>query len=481
MTDRFMHLIRIAAHRVASPILGSLLLASSFTSHAQLVPAELDRACPNAFSADPLAWVAPDVSAPAHMVDVSLEAPGQAPRPYRFTVWRTPCPGDVSRTRAWLRVSDPTGIYRDFLQLPIVTVLQSGRVIGSFATRVSYRQGGAAQDYFALTDQMPSGSLGSTGPMSGALINTNPTVSFDPSAPITLLVRRGDAGTAVQVDVPDARAPGNIGFMPRFIAGHWWTPSRPGSGLVLSRNERETLYAAWMTYDDNGRATWFVMLDGLPTGDGRIAGKVYAPRGPAYPSPANPNVSNSQRVELGPQVGTFSFRFKDAGHAEFAWDVQGVQHVQQIEKLNIGDKPDEPLYVCDTNTGVWLSSVVNGWGIGISGSTWLRGCSLHTALLTYDNAGTPTWYFAALADDGRTSTVYTFLTNLPRELPIKSGAVYQPTGTPFRDVNAPASVHLGAPVGSLESVMVSTEQPSFRYRINGVPLNLDLRLFRFEY
>lgn len=482
MANAFDRIQRSAGCRLVARCLSGLLLGCALTSHAQTIPAELDRACPDAFSADPLAWVVPDVGAPAHRFDVTLDAEGSPSQPYRFTVWRTPCPGDASRTRAWLRVSDPTGAYRNFLRLPLITVEQSGRTIGSFATRTTYRRNGAFQDYFALVpEENPAGSLGSSGAISGALINTNPAVAFDPAAPFTLRVRRNDttgAAATVRVDVPDARMPGNIGFMPSRIAGHWWTPSRPGSGLVLARNERETLYAAWMTYDDTGRATWYVMVEGLPTGDGSIAGKVYSPRGPAYPAP---HLNSAQRVELGPQVGTFSFRFKDDSHAEFAWSVLGTQHVQAIEKLNIAHTPTEPLYTCDTHTGVWLSNLVSGWGIGITGSPSLAGCRMHTALLTYDTAGIPTWYFAALADDGRSSTVYTFLTNLPRALPIKSGAIYQPTGTPYRDVTAAARVELGEPVGLLESVMVTTSATQFRYVIRGVPLNLDLQNFRFEY
>lgn len=453
------------------------LIGNALIGNAQQLPPELERACPGSKRSD---WTAPDVSAPAHRFDVALPWLPASSQSIRITAWRTLCPGSATRQRVWLRFSEPT--YSRRFVVPQATIIQHNRIIGRITLRPSF-------SHFKIVNDTDTPELvGVTGYFHGALVNDNLAESFDPSAAFSMLLTERafeSEARSVRIEIPASTVPGNIGFIPKAIAGHWWNPAQPGTGLILARNERETLFATWMTFDDSGRTTWFVMPEGLPTATGSIDGLVYSPTGPAYPYGSA--FSPEQGSQLGPPVGRFSFRFLGA-RAEFNWSVHGASGTEDIRQILIN--PLNDLYISDD--GVWLSPNASGWGVGISGRTAEPQTAVHTTLLTYDDAGAPVWYFSPLEDRGQSRLLgYAWAVGLPLFAPIKSGWVYQPTGPSYRRTVQPSQFQIGQPVGVLDALPVGivnwggdssiAREKLFIYTIRGQRMELGIQQFRFEY
>jgi hypothetical protein len=311
------------------------------------------------------------------------------------------------------------------------------------------------------------------GKVSATLASRALTTSFDPDHTFTLRISRGGTQPDANLiyEIPARGTPGNVHNTPQAVAGLWWNPAQPGWGMLFDRNERGVLFASWLTFDDTGKSTWFVMPNGQESEPGVISGAVHAVRGQPFSQPAAPD------TVAGEIVGQFRFTFRTGDVGEFRYTVNGRSGTAPIERFVMRSAQGA---VCGANArGVLEVTGVPGWAANVEGSQgYSTTCGTHASLLTYDDAGKPMWVYGSL------------LPNIPRPDDITAnsalyGALYRPSGTPYGlawDANRFAS---GAPVGTWDSSYANYFNPQPLNRvtvdIGGVKRVLGFKRFQFEF
>jgi len=110
----------------------------------------------------------------------------------------------------------------------------------------------------------------------------------------------------------------------------WWNPREPGWALTVNQYE-EKLFMVWVTYDEAGKATWFVVPGGAWSRDasGRLhfAGTAYRTGGTPWQLPFDPAAS---RIK---PAGTADFSPLDASHGLFAFTIDGVPGSKMVERF----------------------------------------------------------------------------------------------------------------------------------------------------
>lgn len=335
--------------------------------------------------------------------------------------------------------------------------------------------GGAICDnpMFCIT---PEQALRLRGKVTATLFSRTTTTSFDPDRAFTLrLSGHGPADIATNdYEIPARNTPGNVSKLPAAVAGHWWNPDQPGWGMIFDRNERGVLFAAWLTYDDSGRSTWFVMPNGQESEPGVISGAVHALQGQPFSRPEAPNTL------AGEIVGQFRFTFGRDGTTEkgvFRYTVNGRSGITPIERLVVRDRDGK---ACAPYTRGALEVLdQQGWAANIEGSAgYSNSCGTQATLLTYDDAGKPMWIYGALRP------------NMPRPGDSSAnsalfGQLYRPSGTPYGLAWDASRFAANAAVGHWDSYYATYFDPQPLRRvvveINGAQRVLAFRRFVFEY
>ena len=108
-------------------------------------------------------------------------------------------------------------------------------------------------------------------------------------------------------------------------SGMWWGgPSQNGWGISIMQ-QPGGMFVVWMTYGDDGKATWFVMPSGTWTSASAYEGAIYRASGPRWPD----FDTRLLRLET---VGSFRLDFDDAAHASFTWSIGPHRGVERIER-----------------------------------------------------------------------------------------------------------------------------------------------------
>ncbi|MBK6981569.1 MAG: beta-propeller domain-containing protein [Betaproteobacteria bacterium] len=153
-----------------------------------------------------------------------------------------------------------------------------------------------------------------------------------------------------------------------FAQGHWWDPSRAGSGMDLF-HAGNVAVVTWFTYEESGRPVWYTAQGPLSTlgteswpllkhrwQDGRKAGY---------------EVIGSARLSLNhPESARFSF------------DIAGRQGTWNIQPFIVSGVVNEA-----DHSGHWFDPTNSGWGLAVT----QQGDVLGGVLFTYDPSGAPTW------------------------------------------------------------------------------------------
>lgn len=107
----------------------------------------------------------------------------------------------------------------------------------------------------------------------------------------------------------------------------WWGgESESGWGINIT-HQGDILFAAWFTYDANGRGQYIVMSAGRRTGPGVYTGDLYRTSGPAFSAqPWDPRGVTVTRVGS----GTFTFTSNDSG--TFQYSLGGVAQAKAITR-----------------------------------------------------------------------------------------------------------------------------------------------------
>lgn len=446
-------------------------------------------------------WIFPPGSCPPGTSSRDAEVPEQIPEAYYFTpraatanqpavnyvmtVWRRPCSQDVGASELRVNLSVPPGI-ADWR--PKLVVVQDGVEHGctgvNWPDRAINFYPGDCSGASGLRI-LPPAQVGNCGLLANC-VNTDaealsrmtgfggsrlftlsidlPSSPFNPDRAFTIKLRSNwPTGTPDAVyEIPALGTPGNVARIPQNIAGMWWNPAEPGTALILDRNERGATFAAWLTYGDNGRSTWFVMTNGTAAGVGEVEGSAYAPRGEPFSLPGSNAAFGAEAV------GRFNITFKDSTNAEFRWTVNGRSGMQPLQRFVVRNALGNRC--TDQSSNVLSVRGLIGWGAQLSGSNNpLTNCTAQATLLTYDDEGRAMWvYGAILANVIRPGTVFS--------VSPAYATLFRPSGTPYGLKFDPQRFSTGAPAGSWDQTLAGLQ-----VTLGSTPRILALERFRFEY
>ncbi len=243
----------------------------------------------------------------------------------------------------------------------------------------------------------------------------------------------------------------------RNLAGLYSKADEPGWGLSIA-HQGDALFPTWYTYDQNGRAVWFLGGALALQPDGRYTGPAFRATGTPFDQIAGD--AGAQLV----QVGDFALRPLPAGALEFGYNIGGVAQQKRVELFRFGALP-----ICRFTTGaregsanrsdIWWNPRQSGWGLQLAE----QGNTLVVAWYTYGADRQPIWLLATLARDssGRFA-----------------GALRRPiTGTPFAQINGTVASGDLPIVGDATVEFVDGQRGVFRYRVDGVSQSRDIERF----
>lgn len=176
-----------------------------------------------------------------------------------------------------------------------------------------------------------------------------------------------------------ASAAGAVSIVERspFAQGHWWDPTRSGSGFELF-NVGDQAMAIWYTYDESGAPVWYT-----------AQGTLVEPNWPLLRHRWADGRHAGYDV-----VGTFRFTLRSPESAQVNFRLggrEGTWTIQPFTQSGVVNEVD--------HTGSYFDPANSGWGFTLT----QQGDVLGGVLYTYDPSGAPLWY--AGFDRGVSSTV----------------------------------------------------------------------------
>lgn len=233
--------------------------------------------------------------------------------------------------------------------------------------------------------------------------------------------------------------------------GLWWRASEAGWGLGLSQ-QGGTLFAAWFTYDVDGKGLWLVMPGGTAISPRAFSGPLYRTSGPAFSArPFDPAAVRATAV------GSATLEFTDADNGSFTYTVNGVTQSKPVTRQVFGTLPTcatAPFPGTTANyQGLWWnapSASESGWGLYLSHQS----DTVFGAWFTYDIDGRAQWL---VMPSGTRATGATY-----------RGTLYRATGPAF-DAAAWNSAQVNSSaVGLVELAFTNADNAEFRYLLDGV-------------
>lgn len=402
---------------------------------------------------------------------VGAHAQGTRPDwPVELSMYRTVCGN--GQVALWLTMKDIVSGGR-YTPLPKISVVQDGVTKGWFGLDCTYR------DQHRSCPKSPGpffwrpvvdGVLSSEpGAWANGTDNLRADASFSPERAFTLRIRDTDSwpndAPDLVYEIPAMDVQGNLNDVSNTIAGQWWSPSDPGWGLVLDRNTRGTVYAAWLTFDAQGQTTWFVMTFSSTDPAGGVSGDVHQPTGPSYSS-----ATLGQSFQPGPVVGRFRLEFSSATKGTFHLNVNGVSRSHPIERIQLRSRDGH----CGTGfpAGAFLVKEQLGWGLAMDSRA---ACGNHFSFLTYDESGLPIWLFGGLEPKLNFLCAQDWCS--PNYLGFE-GRLYRPRGRAYFLAGGGQPFVQGSPVGKAELL---TEAREFTYQIGSIKRTVKYEKFFFEF
>jgi hypothetical protein len=239
--------------------------------------------------------------------------------------------------------------------------------------------------------------------------------------------------------------------------GIWWNApaaSESGWGVNLA-HQGDTIFAAWYTYDTNGRALWLTMT-AEKVGPNAYSGKLYENRGPALNAqPFNPGLVQQN------EVGDATLTFADAENGMFRYTVNGVTQTKPLVRFAFGPMPTctwgalADLSLATNYQDMWWASpppgAESGWGVTLTH----QGDVIFVAWFTYDLDGKPLWLSATVRKVA--PGVYT-------------GAIHRTTGPAYSATPWNPNTVTDATIGELTITFANGNRASFHYTLSlGAP------------
>jgi YVTN family beta-propeller protein len=179
--------------------------------------------------------------------------------------------------------------------------------------------------------------------------------------------------------------------LPGPLSGLWWNASESGWGIHLTQR-RNTVFAAWFTYDPVGAPRWYVASScsmaqplSCPTcvDNTSCSGALYEANGARFfREPFNPAA-----VQI-TTVGSLRIDFRNANDATMSYGVGGRTRTVAIQRqvFQTGSAPPATDY-----TDLWWNPAESGWGLGITQQFGI----MFLTWFVYEDTSRPIWYVAS--------------------------------------------------------------------------------------
>ena len=115
-------------------------------------------------------------------------------------------------------------------------------------------------------------------------------------------------------------APPDVKYSTTAFTGLWWNPKTSGQGIFFSQNAPFNIaFIGWFTYDQNGKAKWYVGDRCIMGNNATCSTKLYETKGAIF----NGTDFSNANLRLN-EVGEASFSFATAQEATMRYTLKGV-------------------------------------------------------------------------------------------------------------------------------------------------------------
>ena len=248
--------------------------------------------------------------------------------------------------------------------------------------------------------------------MTTVAVGVRPTaIDITPDGQLIFVVNSGSGTVSIQQENPPnvprglvtvGAAPSGFGrfiggpttfapLLPGPLSGLWWNPAESGWGIHLTQR-RNTIFAAWFTYDPIGVPRWYVASNcsispPLPCPDcvekAFCSGDLFEVNGPRFfRDPFDPRA-----VQTTP-VGVLQLEFSDLSNAKMSYVLGNQTRTLSIRRqvFRTGSTP-----VTTDYTDLWWNPNESGWGLGITQQFGV----MFLTWFVYEDTGRPIWYVAS--------------------------------------------------------------------------------------
>ncbi len=237
--------------------------------------------------------------------------------------------------------------------------------------------------------------------------------------------------------------------------------AQPGFGVNVT-HQGSVLFVAWYTYNSNGEVQWLTM-GATRQEDGSYSGSIDTFTGLPF------NTINGSQAFTGVQpAGQGRITLREDGRIDFNYTVNGITQTKALQRFDFAEKPP----VCGFTTGsragatnytdIWWNSSESGWGLTLIH----QGDTIFAAWFTYGADNQSQWIVGSALvkqEDG------SFLGELSRP----------ESGTPFNQINGPATTFPIPTVGSARLTFSNGENVRFDYTLDGITQTKNLSRFVF--
>ncbi|MEO7743934.1 MAG: YncE family protein [Usitatibacter sp.] len=179
-------------------------------------------------------------------------------------------------------------------------------------------------------------------------------------------------------------------LVPGVLSGLWWNPVESGWGIHLTQR-RNTIFAAWFTYDPIGAPRWYVasncsMSPPLPCPDcienAFCSGDLFEVNGPRFfHDPFDPRAVQTTRV------GILQLEFRDRSNGKMSYVLGSQSRTLQIQRQVFRSG----VALAIDYTDLWWNPSESGWGLGITQQSDV----MFLTWFVYEDTGRPIWYVAS--------------------------------------------------------------------------------------
>jgi DNA-binding beta-propeller fold protein YncE len=169
---------------------------------------------------------------------------------------------------------------------------------------------------------------------------------------------------------------------PGYLSGLWWNPSESGWGIQITKR-RNNIMAAWFTYDEGGKAIWYVApgcVLGTPVS---CSGSLYRVADVRFFG--GPYDFSLARIDI---VGSLQLQFTGVSSGGMSYSVAGQSRFVPIERQHVGIGTTIPAV---NYTDLWWNPAESGWGMTVTHQPG----NMFIAWFVYDTERQPTWFVSS--------------------------------------------------------------------------------------